>query len=187
MVIKEDGIFKEFDKGAFDQSGPMFKEALNEMIRSHDLCLRISNMRPTEPGYDDLLEELFGERFEQLSIVSPFYCDMGYRVSIGKHVTINKGCTILSAGRLIIEDDVLIGPDVKIATVNHDLKDRHRTIHFKPVTIKRNAWIGIGAIICPGVTIGENAVIGAGAVVTKDVPDNAIVGGNPAKIIKYID
>ena len=76
---------------------------------------------------------------------------------------------------------------MKIATVNHDLKDRHRIIHFKPVVIKRNAWIGIGAIICPGVTIGENAVIGAGAVVTKDVPDNAIVGGNPAKVIKYID
>ncbi|MBP5216382.1 MAG: sugar O-acetyltransferase [Bacilli bacterium] len=144
-------------------------------------------MRPTEEGYEDLLAELFGERFEGVSIVSPFYCDHGHRVSIGKNVTINKGCTIMSAGGLIIEDGVLIGPDVKIVTVNHDLKDRHNIIHFKPVTIKKNAWICIGAIICPGVTIGENAVVAAGAIVTKDVPDNAIVGGNPAKIIKYID
>ena len=133
------------------------------------------------------LTELFNEKLEKVSIVSPFYCDHGNRISIGKNVTINKGCTIMSVGKVIIEDDILIGPDVKIVTVNHDLKDRHNTCHFKPVILKRNAWICIGAVICPGVTVGENAVVGAGAVVTKDVPDNAIVGGNPAKVIKYID
>ena len=187
MVIKEDGIFKQIDQGSFRLDGPGFEEAEKEMIRSHDLSLKISAMRPTDEGYLDLLEALFGERFENISIVSPFYCDHGYRVKIGKNVTINKGCTMMSVGKVIIEDDVLIGPDVKLVTVNHDLKDRHGLCHFKPVVIKRNAWICIGAIICPGVTVGENAVVAAGAVVTKDVPDNAIVGGNPAKIIKFIE
>jgi acetyltransferase-like isoleucine patch superfamily enzyme len=107
-------------------------------------------------------------------------------MTIGKNVTINKGATILSPGRVVIEDNVLIGPEVKIATVDHDLNDRHNLFHFGKVTIKENAWIRIGAIICPGVTIGRNAVVAAGAVVTKDVPDDVVVGGNPARIIKKI-
>jgi acetyltransferase-like isoleucine patch superfamily enzyme len=107
-------------------------------------------------------------------------------MTIGKNVIINKGATILSPGRVVIEDHVLIGPEVKIATVNHDFNNRHDILHFGKVTIKKNAWIGIGAIICPGVTIGQNAVVAAGAVVTKDVPDNVLVGGNPAKVIKTI-
>ena len=107
-------------------------------------------------------------------------------MTIGKNVTINKGATILSPGKVVIEDNVLIAPEVKIATVNHDLYDRRNLFHFGQVTIKENAWICIGAIICPGVTIGKNAVVAAGAVVTKDVPDNAVVGGNPAKVIKHL-
>lgn len=186
MAIRTDGPFKKMDEGSIRKDDPLFDEALKEIIRSHDLSLKISAKRPTDEGYQDLLEELFQQKLDNVSIVSPFYCDNGHRVQFGKNITINKGCTMLSAGRLIIEDDVLIGPDVKIATVNHDLMDRHNHYFFKPVVIKKNAWICIGAIICPGVTIGENAVIAAGAVVTKDVPDNTIVGGNPAKIIKKI-
>jgi hypothetical protein len=107
-------------------------------------------------------------------------------MTFGKNITINKGATIISPGKVVIEDNVLIGPDVKIVTVDHDLNDRHNLFHFGKVTIKENAWICIGAIICPGVTIGKNAVVAAGAVVTKDVPDNVMVGGNPAKVIKRI-
>ena len=81
---------------------------------------------------------------------------------------------------------MLIGPEVKITTVDHDINDRHNLFHFGKVTIKENAWICIGAIICPGVTIGKNAVVAAGSVVTKDVPDNVVVGGVPAKVIKRI-
>ena len=186
MAIKEDGVYKKIDQGLFDQRDPEFKEAVDEMVRSHALSIKISAMHPTDEGYQELLEELFQQKLEKVSIVSPFYCDHGCRVSLGKNITINKGCTMMPAGKLIIEDDVLIGPDVKIVTVNHDVKDRHNVCLFKPVIIKKNAWICIGAIICPGVTIGENSVVAAGAVVTKDVPDNTVVGGNPAKIIKYL-
>lgn len=166
---------------------PYFKEGLAEIVRSHDLSLKISAKRPTDPDYRDLLCELFQTQIDpSVSIVSPFYCDNGCRVKLGKNITINKGATLLSPGIIDIEDGVLIGPDVRIATVNHDLYDRHHKYYFKKVIIKKNAWICIGAIICPGVTIGENSVVAAGAVVTKDVPDNVVVGGNPAKIIKKL-
>jgi hypothetical protein len=173
--------------GSGYHSDPRMREIEGEMIRSHELCLKISAKKPTDPDYKGLLEELFQcEIDDSVAIVSPFYCDCGRRMTLGKHITINKGATILSPGKVVIEDNVLIGPEVKIVTVDHDLYDRHNLFHFGQVTIKENAWICIGAIICPGVTIGRNAVVDAGAVVTKDVPDNMVVGGNPARIIKEL-
>ena len=181
-------FFEIVDKyGEARDDEPYFEDGLKEIIRSHELSLKISSKKPTDPDYRDLLDELFQCKLDEtVSIVSPFYCDNGCRVKFGKNITINKGATFLSPGIIEIEDDVLIGPDVKIATVNHDLNDRHHHYYFSKVTIKKNAWICIGAIICPGVTIGENSVVAAGAVVTKDVPDNVVVGGNPAKVIKEI-
>jgi len=174
--------------GSGDKQDPRMRDIEAEMIRSHALCLKISSKKPTDPDYKSLLEELFQcEIDDSTAIVSPFYCDCGCRMTIGKNVIINKGATILSPGKVEIEDNVLIGPEVKIATVDHDFYDRHNLLHFSKVTIKENAWIGIGAIICPGVTIGKNAVVAAGAVVTKDVPDNVVVGGNPARFIKELD
>ena len=181
-------FFEVVDKyGEARNDEPYFEDGLKEIIRSHDLSQKISNKKPTDPDYKGLLDELFQTKIDDsVSIVSPFYCDNGCRVKLGKDITINKGATLLSAGIIEIEDGVLIGPDVRIATVNHDLKERHNKFYFKMVTIKKNAWICMGAIICPGVTIGENSVVAAGAVVTKDVPPNTVVGGNPAKVIKEI-
>jgi maltose O-acetyltransferase len=89
-----------------------------------------------------------------------------------------------------IGNHVLIGPNVQIYTATHplDAKTRNSWLEFaKPVSIGNNVWIGGNAVICPGVSIGDGAVIGAGAVVTKSVPENVVVAGNPAKIIKEID
>ena len=174
--------------GSGDKRDPRMRNVEAEMIRSHELCLKISSKKPTDPDYKRLLEELFQcEIDDSVAIVSPFYCDCGCRMTIGKNIIINKGATILSPGKVVIEDNVLIGPEVKITTVDYDLHDRHNLFHFGKVTIKENAWICIGAIICPGVTIGKNAVVAAGAVVTKDVEPNTIVGGVPAKVIKKIE
>ena len=179
-------FYEKIDKDGFIyKNDPAHK--YEEMIRSHDLSLKISSKRPTDSDYKGLLEELLQKKIDDsVVIVSPFYCDFGSRLKLGKNITINKGATIFSAGIVEIEDDVLIGPDVKIISVNHDLVDRHNKIYFKKVTIKKNAWICAGAIICPGVTIGENSVVAAGAVVTKDVESSTVVGGNPAKFIKNI-
>ena len=124
---------------------------------------------------------------ESIVIFAPFYTNFGRFITIGKKVFINHACSFLDMGGITIEDQVLIGPKVSIITENHPLNpaDRHRML-CKPVLIKRNAWIGAGATILPGVTIGENAIVAAGAVVSKDVPDNTIVGGVPAKVLKTI-
>lgn len=93
----------------------------------------------------------------------------------------------MDQGGITIGDDVMFGPAVKLVTSNHplDSNDRRAVISL-PIVIEKNAWIGAGAIVLPGVTIGENSVVGAGSVVTKDVPPNTVVVGNPARVIKTI-
>ena len=81
----------------------------------------------------------------------------------------------------------MAAPGLKIATINHDVNERHTKYTYGKVTVKKNAWLGLNVTICPGVTIGEYAVVGAGAVVTKDVPAYTVVGGVPAKVIKMLD
>ena len=110
------------------------------------------------------------------------------QVNAGERVFINSNVMMVDLGGITIEDDVLIGPGAYLLSVNHGLKPKQRKeLELKPVLIKKNAWIGARATICPGVIVGENAVIAAGAVVTKDVPKNTVVAGVPAKIIKKID
>ena len=181
-------IYDQIDRdGTVRKDNPLMQVLEQEMVRSHALSLKISSMKPTDPGYRNILEELLQSRIDDsVAIVSPFYCDCGKRMKLGRNIIINKGATILSPASVEIEDNVLIGPNVQIVTVDHDLKDRHNLFHFGKVTIRNNAWIGIGVTICPGVTIGRNSVVAAGSVVTKDVPDNVMVGGIPAKIIKTL-
>ena len=122
------------------------------------------------------------------TIFVPFYTNFGQHIKIGKNVFINHACSFLDLGGITIEDDVQIGPKVSVITENHPLDiSTRKSLDLKSVLIKRNAWIGAGAIILPGVTVGENAVVAAGAVVNKDVPANTIVGGIPAKIIRVIN
>lgn len=120
-------------------------------------------------------------------VLTPFNTDFGSNIKIGKEVFINKDCMFVDLGGIEIEDKVLIGPQVKILSVNHPLDPKNRRgVILKPVKIKRNAWLGAGATVCPGVTIGENSVVGAGSVVTKDIEDNSVYAGVPAKFIKKI-
>lgn len=125
---------------------------------------------------------------ETLVVNLPFFCDFGRHIRIGKNVFINTGAMFTDLGGIVIEDDVLIAPMVKILTINHpENPAERRGLILKPVHIKKNAWIGAGATILGGVTIGRNAIVAAAAVVTKDVPDNAVAAGIPAKTIKTIN
>ena len=158
-----------------------------EVKRSTQLCFRINHTMLMTPECDALITELFnGEFGEGSHIAPPLQVIRGNTVKIGKNVSILYNWVCMSAGGVIIEDNAMLAANCSIATNNHDFKDR-AILTCKPVHIKRNAWIGMGAIILPGVTIGENAIVAAGAVVSKDVPDNALVGGIPAKIIKILD
>lgn len=135
-----------------------------------------------------ILSRLTGQEIdESVRMFLPFHTVFGKFTRFGKNVFVNSGCTFLDRGGITLEDDVFIGPNVSLLTENHpeDPELRHH-VYAKPILVKRNAWIGAGAIVLPGITIGRNAIVGAGSVVTKDVPDNAIVAGNPAKFIRYI-
>jgi acetyltransferase-like isoleucine patch superfamily enzyme len=136
----------------------------------------------------NLLSEIIGSVIdESTTVFVPFHTNFGKFTTIGKHVFINHACSFLDMGGISIEDNVLIGPRVNLVTENHPLDpaDRHALIS-KPIIIRRNAWVGAGATILPGVTIGENAVVAAGAIVSKDVAANTVVAGVPAKFIKTI-
>ena len=157
-----------------------------------DRTLRLTNQLNNSGDVNvvrEFLSDIIGNSIdESTTIFPPFYVNFGRFITIGKNVFINHACSFLDMGGITIEDHVLIGPRVNIVTENHPLDptDR-RALVTQPVVIKRNAWIGAGATILPGVTIGENAVVAAGAVVSKDVPANTVVGGVPAKFIKTIN
>jgi acetyltransferase-like isoleucine patch superfamily enzyme len=121
------------------------------------------------------------------SIFVPFHTNYGRNINLGKNVLVNHDCTFLDLANITLHDDVLVGPKVSLITENHGIDPSIRKgLICSPIVIKRNAWIGAGATILPGVTIGENSVVAAGAVVHRDVPDNVVVGGVPAKYIKAI-
>jgi maltose O-acetyltransferase len=117
-------------------------------------------------------------------IEPPFFCDYGYNIYMGENVYFNFNCVLLDVAPIHIGPHTMFGPYVQIYTATHplDAAERRKGPEYaKPITIGADCWIGGGAIICPGVTIGDRAIVGAGAVVTKDVPADAIVGGNPAR------
>jgi acetyltransferase-like isoleucine patch superfamily enzyme len=137
----------------------------------------------------DLLSQITGSEIDQsVAVFTPLYINYGKNTKIGKNVFINFDCVFLDLGGITIEDDVLIAPKVSLLSEGHPLSPNDRqSLVPGHIHIRKNAWIGAGATILPGVTVGENAVVAAGAVVSKDVPANTIVGGVPAKTIKTIE
>ena len=134
---------------------------------------------------EKLTDREIGEGF---GMFSPFYTDCGKNLKIGRNVFINSGCQFQDQGGIEIGNGSLIGMKTVIATLNHSLNPNERgNLMPKPVKIGRNVWVGANVTILPGVTIGDGAVIAAGAVVSKDVEENTVVGGVPAKFIKKIE
>lgn len=140
---------------------------------------------PETDEYVMLMRELIPDIGEGSRIGTPLSGVRFHQVSIGRNVIVMPGCLMMSAGGIRIDDDARIAANVQIISNNHDLYERY-VITCKPVHIGKNAWIGAGATILPGVTVGENAVVGAACVVTKDVAPDTIVAGNPARFIKRI-
>jgi len=137
-----------------------------------------------------MLKEMLGSVGEKVWIAKTFNCDCGKNIHIGNNFTGNFNITMLDIREIRIGDNVMIGPGTLITTVGHPLSPKGRRQHMafaKPVVIGNDVWIGGNVTILPGITIGNNVVVAAGAVVTKDVPDNCVVGGVPAKKIKDLE
>ena len=135
-----------------------------------------------------LFSELTGRPVdESFGLFPPFYTDCGKNIHIGKNVFINMGCKFQDQGGIYIGDGALIGHNVVLATLNHAASPKDRgSMSPAPIRIGKNVWVGANAVILPGVTIGDGAIVAAGAVVNRDVPENTVVGGVPAKVIRTI-
>ena len=152
------------------------------------LTAKLNNSYHSPDELREIFSELIGKKVdESFNLFPPFYTNCGKNISIGKNVFFNSGCRFQDHGGITIGDNVLVGHNVVMATLNHDMApERRADMHPAPIHIEDNVWIGSNATILPGVTVGEGAIIAAGAVVSKDVPANTIVAGVPARVIKKI-
>ncbi|WP_037296647.1 acyltransferase [Ruminococcus flavefaciens] len=155
--------------------------------RITELQFKLSHTMPMTDEYQAVLKELFGENIGTGSYVAaPLNGAALDKMKIGNNVFINANMLAMARGGITIEDDVQIAGNVSLLTNNHDPYDR-MILPCKPILIKKGAWIGANVVILRGISVGKHAIVGAGSVVTKDVPDYAVVVGNPAKVVKMLD
>ena len=166
-------------------------ELLEELMVTREMLYEYNSLHPSETRrMKEILKGLLGYvADDEFLINQPFRCDYGKQISIGKRFFANFNFTVLDEARVTIGDDCFIGPNVSIYTACHStdpVERNSRQEWARPVTIGHNVWIGGSVTILPGVTVGDNSIVGAGAVVTKDVPANVIVVGNPARVLRQI-
>lgn len=181
-------IFERLKKGEtiFPEDPEAYKMREASFV-TKKLLVQMNNSSDPEQ-IRELLSQITGTEIDQsVAGFTPLYINYGKHTKIGKNVFINFNCTFLDLGGITIEDNVLLAPNVSLLSEGHPVspEERHSLIP-RPIHIKKNAWIGAGSSILQGVTIGENSIVAAGAVVSKDVPDNSIAGGIPAKVLKSL-
>lgn len=184
----DDGEWSKMLSGKrYDASNPVL---IKKLEATREKIWLFNSLRPS--AVDErkkILKELLGTCYDDIHINQPFRCDYGCNIHVGTHFFANFNLTILDEAEVRFGDSVFIGPNVSIYTACHplDAVERDKAIEWaEPVTVGNSVWIGGNAVILPGVTIGNNVVIGAGSVVTHDVPDNVVVAGNPASVIKSL-
>ncbi|MDB5242125.1 MAG: acetyltransferase [Spirosoma sp.] len=182
-------IFQRLNAGEpLRKDDPEYARFAEVVARAIRLCVEMNATATDVDTVRSQLSNIIGTEIdESTAIFPPFHTNFGRFIRLGKNIFINHACSFLDIGGITIDDEVQIGPKVNLITENHPLDPCDRkTLLIKPIVIKRNAWIGAGATILPGVTVGENAVVAAGAVVSRDVPANTVVAGVPAKAVKTL-
>ena len=185
-MMNTEQALKQFREGGVVKFGSPLHEVMHELAQDALKTLaKLNNSYHTPEEIREIFSELIGKEVdESFRIFPPFYTECGKNIFIGKNVFINFQCHFQDQGGIYIDDGSFIGSQVVIATINHGINPKERgDNYFASVHIKKGAWIGSHVTILPGVTIGENAVVAAGAVVNRDVADNTVVGGVPAKEI----
>lgn len=163
---------------------------MQEMIdKNQQLLQELNNSINSQDQVREKLSLITNQHIDDsVEIRLPFYSDFGRNIHLGKDIFINSGAMFTDLGGIYISDNVLIGPKVTIASVNHPaIPEKRREVEPEPVYIHQNAWLGANAVITPGVSVGENAIVAAGAVVTNNVPKNTVVAGVPARVIKVLN
>lgn len=188
MELKE--LIERLNDGEYIEGGSelhMFMHKISQ--ETIKITSKINSGYHTPEEIRKLMTELTGNEIDESFVLfPPFFSDFGKNIHIGKNVFINSDCKFQDQGGIFIGDGVLIGHNVVLATLNHDMSpEKRRGMYPKPIKIGKNVWIGSNSTVLPGVTVGDNAVIGAGSVVTKDIPKNTVAAGNPARVIKTID
>ena len=171
---------------------PCDEDIMNELRVFQDRLWKFNQLKPTDyDAKEEYMKMTFAACGEDCYIELPFHANWGgSNVHFGNGVYANSNLTLVDDGHIFVGDRVMIDPNVTIATANHPLEPELRAKGLqinRDVVIGENVWLGAGVIIVPGVTIGKNAVIGAGSVVTKDIPDNVLAVGNPARVIRKIE
>ena len=170
---------------AYDAWDP---ELTQERIRAKQLCFELNQTSPLDiERRKELTAQILGR--DDAILESPFHCDYGYNLKVGKGFYANHGCTILDCNLVKIGDNCLLAPHVVISAATHPLEAEARTAGVEttaPITLGNNCWLGANSTTIPGVTLGDGVVVGAGAVVTRSFPSNVVVAGVPAKIIRYV-
>lgn len=169
---------------AFDE------ELLKERQYAKGLIFQFNSLHPAEiDKRNEIIRKIFGKIKGTFFIEPPFRCDYGYNIEIGDNFYSNYNLIILDCARVLIGDNVMLGPNVGIYTAGHPLHHKTRNTLYEfalPISIGDNVWIGGNVVINPNINIGNNTVIGSGSVITKDIPDNVIAVGNPCKVIREI-
>lgn len=166
---------------------PIFEKIDAIQEKNNEELAKLNNCRTKEEIRQQLSKVINDTVDPSVTVMLPFYTDFGQHIKLGKDVFINRNAMFVDLGGITLDDHVLIGPRANLITVNHLIDPAERRgLHVEPIHLKENAWVGAAATILPGVTIGKNSIVAAGATVTKDVPDNVIVAGIPAKIVKEI-
>lgn len=170
------------------KDSPIFEEIHVQKAENTRLVMKLNRRYHSSAAINARLEKITGRSIDRsVSVSLPFYTDFGKHIVFGKDIFINQNVTFVDLGGIYLEDHVLIGPGAHLLTVNHLVDPvKRRGLFVDSIRIKENAWIGANATILSGVTVGKNSIVAADATVTKDVPDNVIVAGTPAKIIKEI-
>ena len=188
-------MYKKSDKGSLSKikysSDNFDKELLDLRLEAQDLCRQysITSLYDVDKK-NDILIKLFGYLPDGLTIIPSFMCDYGKDIHLGKDIFINAHCYLMDGANITIGNNVFIGPYTGFYTSTHPLDYKRRNAGLEkalPIKVGDNCWLGANVSVMPGVTIGNGCVIAAGSVVTKDVSDNTMVAGVPAKIIKKIE